>query len=379
MIADRHIITGEFPPEAGGVADYTATVARALAAAGEEVHVWCGGRGPAPVREDGVVVHRSMGAFDRVGLAAADDELQRQPEPRRLHVQWVPHAYGRRSLNLDFCRWVRRRVRRYGDRLEVTVHEPFLSFGGNARQTAAAGMHRLMAHLVLGSASRVWVVTPAWERLCRPYARRARFEWTPVPSGIPACADHSGASDVRRELDVPPGALLAGSFGRFPPEQQTAIADSLAALQASHGEAFLLLIGTGSHEARAMIARNQPGLASRIHATGVVPAPHVSRLLRACDVLVQPYPSGICGRHSSASAALAHGCAIVATEGRYTEPLWRESGAVRLVTIGSRQRIADAVVDLAADAAERVRLAERARALYDRRFDVRHTVAALRA
>ena len=36
-----HIITGEYPPAPGGVSDYTEAVAAGLAAAGDEVHVWC--------------------------------------------------------------------------------------------------------------------------------------------------------------------------------------------------------------------------------------------------------------------------------------------------------------------------------------------------
>ena len=38
-----HIVTGEYPPDSGGVADYTAAVARALADSGAEVHVWSTG------------------------------------------------------------------------------------------------------------------------------------------------------------------------------------------------------------------------------------------------------------------------------------------------------------------------------------------------
>ena len=33
------VITGEYPPQPGGVGDYTAQVAAGLAAAGDEVHV----------------------------------------------------------------------------------------------------------------------------------------------------------------------------------------------------------------------------------------------------------------------------------------------------------------------------------------------------
>ena len=41
-----HLITCEYPPEVGGVAEHTRSVATGLAAAGVSVHVWCppGGR-----------------------------------------------------------------------------------------------------------------------------------------------------------------------------------------------------------------------------------------------------------------------------------------------------------------------------------------------
>ena len=34
------LITGEYPPAPGGVSDYSSMVARGLAEAGDEVHVW---------------------------------------------------------------------------------------------------------------------------------------------------------------------------------------------------------------------------------------------------------------------------------------------------------------------------------------------------
>ena len=61
------------------------------------------------------------------------------------------------------------------------------------------------------------------------------------------------------------------------------------------------------------------------------PAPsnhaHVSAAVTACDVMLQPFIAGVCGRHSSVSALLAHGCAIATNSGRFTEPDWIESRA----------------------------------------------------
>ena len=43
-----HLVTSEYPPDIGGVSDYTAQLARALAGAGDEVHVWCPGEARPP-------------------------------------------------------------------------------------------------------------------------------------------------------------------------------------------------------------------------------------------------------------------------------------------------------------------------------------------
>jgi hypothetical protein len=36
-----HLVTCEYPPQVGGVSDYSLAVATGLAAAGQTVHVWC--------------------------------------------------------------------------------------------------------------------------------------------------------------------------------------------------------------------------------------------------------------------------------------------------------------------------------------------------
>ena len=47
-----HVLTGEYPPDCGGVGDYSADLARALAETGDLVHVWTVGQTQAA--QDGV-------------------------------------------------------------------------------------------------------------------------------------------------------------------------------------------------------------------------------------------------------------------------------------------------------------------------------------
>src|SRR4051794_22490966 len=97
------ILTGEYPPRRGGVADYSAQLAAGLAAAGIEVHVWTsegGGSSEAP----GVNVHPIAGRWSPSDLARLGRALDDFPAPRRLLIQYTPNAWGYRGLNLGFCR-----------------------------------------------------------------------------------------------------------------------------------------------------------------------------------------------------------------------------------------------------------------------------------
>ena len=67
-----HVITGEYPPQHGGVSDYTRQIARGLADLGDAVHVWAppvesGGNGSA-ASDRGVTVHRLPNRFGFNGL-----------------------------------------------------------------------------------------------------------------------------------------------------------------------------------------------------------------------------------------------------------------------------------------------------------------------
>src|SRR5262245_64719668 len=113
-----HIITSEYPPQPGGVSDYTYHLAAGLAAAGDEVQIWCPPASSPEPETPGVAVHRELGHAGIHDLLRVGRELNRRPGPRRLLVQWVPHGYGRRSMNLPFCLWLWGRSVRSRDSVE---------------------------------------------------------------------------------------------------------------------------------------------------------------------------------------------------------------------------------------------------------------------
>ena len=77
-------------------------------------------------------------------------------------------------------------------------------------------------------------------------------------------------------------------------------------------------------------------------------------------------------------AALTTSRPVVTTDGPLTENVWRETGAVALVRIGEAESFAREVARLVQDAPLREALGARGRRLYDERFDLSHSVKALR-
>ncbi|HXH07209.1 MAG TPA: glycosyltransferase [Vicinamibacterales bacterium] len=374
-----HILTPEFPPRIGGVADYARALAGGLAAAGEIVHVWCPAADRPEAPADGVVVHPVFDGFGPEALRRAGRALDACPPPRRLLVQWVPHGYGWRGMNGAFALWLWLRARR-GDRLELVVHEPFFEIEGPLRHRVMAVAQRAMAAVVLRAASRVWVTVPAWETRLRPYSprRRVPLGWVPVPSTIPVAHDAARVDALRERAGAGRSGLLAGHFGSGGDETAATLSEALAQIVRVRSEARLVFIGRRSGELAQQTAALRPGVADRVLATGPLDAREVSCWLAACDLMLQPYPDGVSARRTSTISALAHGRPIVTTAGRLTEPLWSESHAVRLVPAGEIGAFAQAAAEVAASADERLRLRIAARALYHARFDLERIVAAIR-
>lgn len=374
-----HVITSEYPPQPGGVSDYTYRVAAAVAGVGDEVHVWCPPHCDAQPQAHGVTVHRELGKITGADLRKVGEQLDKFPAPRRILVQWVPHGYGRRSMNVGFCLWLLRRAVFHHDNVQLMVHEPCLSFSAGWRQTAAALVHRLMTVILLRAARRVWVSIPGWIPYWRPYAfgRKVSFRWLPVPSNIPVAADSSGVDLLRRQW-TPRGEFLIGHFGTYGSPVTGLLEPILADLVRQDTNLVVLLMGRGSEEFRAQLVRKSPHISRVILATGELELDELSGHIAACDLLIQPYPDGISTRRTSFMTALCHGKPVVATTGHLTEPMWRDSAAVALAPVGDTAAFMNLIEQLRADSPRRGRMGVAARDLYQQRFDIAQLVSVLR-
>jgi glycosyltransferase involved in cell wall biosynthesis len=371
-----HVMTGEYPPQRGGVADHTQLVARRLVREGERVRVWTGS-GARPSVEDGdASVCRLRHGFGIRSLAALADRIDASGSPSRLVVQYVPQAFGYRGMNLAFCVWLARRR----EPVWTIFHEVIFprECGQPARHRLLAMVTRTMAAIVARASERVFVSTPAWAAILRRIAPDApEAEWLPVPSTIPRVGDRDDAHGIVCRYGGD-GARLVGHFGSYGPLIVRHLEVAIPALLERASDASVLLLGEGGVALRQRLVDACPALSRRIWATGPLAAREASLHLLACDLMIQPFVEGVTTRRTSVMAALLHGVPTVTTSGRLTEPLWRQTGAVALAPAADPTALAAVASALLADPEARERLGAAGEAAYDRLFDVRHTIAALR-
>ena len=149
------ILTCEYPPDCGGVGDYTAQVAAALAACGDTVTVFCPPTPRARCSADAGArrssLRRRRGGRARRRLRTARPPRDRRAasngrDPSTILVQYVPTGFGLRGANIPWCRWLLERSRRPATDVRVMFHEPYFEFTWRPLlQNALALAERLMA------------------------------------------------------------------------------------------------------------------------------------------------------------------------------------------------------------------------------------------
>jgi glycosyltransferase involved in cell wall biosynthesis len=360
------------------VSDYTRLVAEGLAAAGGVVAVYAPPQAIGPERVyPGVTVHRLPDHFAPRGLLWLGRKLDRD-RPDRILVQYVPHAFGWKAMNLPFAVWTACRAGR-GDDVRVMFHEvAFPWVRRPLRYNAIAATHRVMAAILLQGCRRAYVATAAWEsRLRQLGARRLPVAWTPVPANVPGDVPGATVSGRRAELiRDDPAVPVVGHFGTYGPSVTHTLAPALRAVLGSRPAVRVLLLGAGGDRWRGALASERGDWLDRIDAPGALPAGAVAESLRACDLVLQPYPDGASGRRGTLMAALANGVPVITTVGFLSEPIWTE-GAVATVAAGDPGQLARLALELLDAPDRRAALGQAGRKLYEDKFALRHTIAAL--
>ncbi len=359
-------VTGEFPPMQGGVGDYTATLARALADLGATVAVITSARAAA-LDDSRVAVYpavrrwgwSSLGAVAGVGASWGADVV---------HVQYQAAAYGMGlpiHLLPAYLRMGAPRVRR-----AVTFHDLKLPYlfpkAGRARRWAVARLARDCDAAI---------VTNREDELAFGDLGVSRAPHRiPIGSNIaPRLPQGFERGAWRAKWGLSPADLVLAYFGFL---NATKGGDTLIAAVgqlAKHGRPVrLLMIGgkvgasdpTNREFARHVenvIARE--GVADRVVWTGFLPPEEVSAAFAVADMAVLPYSDGASFRRGSLMAALAHGVPVVTTVPRVHLPELVPEENVILVPPDQPADLAEAIARVADHAGLRARLGEGARRL----------------
>jgi glycosyltransferase involved in cell wall biosynthesis len=371
-----HLLTPEYPPGCGGVGDYTALLATALADAGDVVHVWYPShqQSSATPVVGRVAIHHLPDRFGSAARAVLDRAFDDMPGT--ILVQYVPSAFGLRGSNVPFCRWLLRTGRTGAD-VRVMFHEPFFYFAFERPwRNALAVTQRLMAMLLIHASSALYFSTENWFRYLAPYGPVSKAAVLPVPATIeldpPAALVTTWRQRVQHDAD-----LLVGHLGTYGEHVGAGLRKVLPAIWSVLPRARVLLIGQGSRAFTEQI-RNRTRCEFSVEGTGRLSSLDAAAALAACDLLIAPYPDGVTTRRTSVMAALASGRPVVTTDGALTEPIWRETGAVALARAGDAASFAQQVQRLASDAPLRASLGARGRRTYDQHFDLSRSVRVLR-
>jgi glycosyltransferase involved in cell wall biosynthesis len=363
-----HILAPEYPPTIGGVSNYVGQLAKGLAEQGHRVEVWA----PAPASTDfqgsGARVHELTRGFDRAGRAAVTAALSTCPGAIVL-VQYVPLALG----GADVMAW----LLRLPGRLWVMFHEVAYPF-----ERGQPLKHRVMAALThayalgLGRrAERILISTPGCERaLGLVGLRNTPLFWLPIPSNLPSEGERRPRTQVLRDVNLDPQALVVGHFSTFGARVAEPLERELGSLLDHDERVQILLSGVGSVQFSARLLASRSGATARVRALGETTLEAAADSVAAADVLLFPYPDGISSRRTSVMGALALGKPVVTNAGPNTEALWSATGCVRLASLEPGE-LARATSELLGDPAARARLGERAREVYASRFSIAENLA----
>ncbi len=374
------LVTGEYPPMRGGVADYTALLATHLVRLGVEVSVLTSIRAASGATREGIAVDPSVKAWGTSLWANAARHLARF-RPDVVNVQYQTGAFDMK-LGVNLLPWIQR-FRRRRPAFVVTFHdlkEPYL--------LPKLGPARHLATILLAQGADGIVVTNPEDhaRVVGPSGgERARWSWGRRPiaaiaigSNVPSVSATYDRAEWRARLGARDDELLVAFFGFLGPSKGVdVLVASFEDLVRRGAPVRLLMLGASSGDSsypdrsyeRAIRHRlDQPLVRGRVTWTGFLSAADVAAHLGAADVCCLPFRDGFSIRHGTLVAAITHGLPIVTTEravgGSFEQlPTLRHGENALLVPPGDSAALASAVEQLLRDPALRTRLARGAATL----------------
>ena len=323
------LVSGEYPPDQGGVGDFTDRLAHALTRLGHHVHVITsklenahsgpGSRGSGSPPET-PTIHRAIGRWG-FGCWKTLTRISEDLNLDVVNIQYQAAAYRMRA-GISFlpseCRVP----------VVVTFHDlkvPYLF-------PKAGPIRKLVVYTLARRADGV-IATNREDELELRDAGLTGSTLTRIPIGsniATSLPDGYDRDAERARYGIEPDDVLLGYFGFLNASKGgEELIETLHLLVQDGVPAYLLKIGgrVGASDPtnRAYAERvenliSKLHLEGRVHWTGYVSSEQVSASLRAVDACVLPYRDGVSFRRGSLLACLAHGRAVVTTQPAVTVP-----------------------------------------------------------
>lgn len=322
-----------------GVRDFARLLASALRES-EDMRLFTARGDAAP---DGISVLRGWGSLGDIALAAV---------PRTIYLNYLPTSW-LRADTLDVLRSLKH-WRADGARVIIIAHEYQLDAAPSVKRKAARTLFRRMARAFARRAD-AFVTTHGFvaglaradgvERLCPVVT---------IPAGSAVPEPATGPSQSH-----PPQLVMFGQPAGMHPEMTAAGTRAARDLGAN-----VLWMCRRAQEAQSWMAHH--GIdAGSIGIAEAQPVDAVSRELSRAAVGFAPVIDGVSTRRSTVAALLQHGLPVAGSDGRATDPVFRESPAFSLATVGDAATMAACVRRLLQDPASRDTMGREARLLFE--------------
>jgi polysaccharide biosynthesis protein PslF len=363
------LVSADYPPTVGGVADYTYHLGHALAELGHEVQVLTSQRtrcaSASEKLRSAVDVAPVLGGWGMRGVVSATRRL-RDAAPDLIGLQYVPAMYGRGGVAPAIALLPLALRRLTGARIVGVMHELVRGWSLHPRHVVQAAAHRVQLGLLAWGCHRLVVTNQRYAELLRRWTwQRLTPRVVPVGANIAPCASTADErSAMRRALGAKEEPLL-GSVSPLGVGERPA--HLIALLRDLPSTRLALLGGLPSDAPRqpAVLALAQrAGVAQRIKWTGYLSPRDASCAIATLDLYIHTRDVGASTRSTALVTAMAHGVPIVAYRGPETAELFVDGENIVLAPSDAPDALAERVRLVLGSPALRARLSDGARQLY---------------
>jgi len=368
------LLTGEYPPYHGGVGEYTWNVAQNLQRRGATVQVivFQEPRGP---QERGT--YFVGGPLNPASFRRASRIIKRTAQNSVLLVQYVPQMYGLLGMNLAWVLWL---CRLHANSFWLMFHEVHFvaAKGASWKHHLLALITQNMSKRLARKADRCFVSISAYGGYIEKFTRvGVQPEWLPVPSNVAVEADQEDVDRLRARLLRGEADPLVGHFGTYRGTIRTLLRMLVAESRLLHPNWTFVFIGRGSREFLSELETQGVLPRGNAMASGGVASTETACWIKACDVMVQPYPDGVSTRRTSLMAALALGKATISNLGHLSDRFWEASSSLYLAAHADPCELVAAVSTVLNDCRLRNQLQVDAARCYAERFSLERTLEEL--